>query len=177
MDYQKLYRHMAIEHGLFLLDSQMQEIVSVVLEMDDQKLFNHMYDEHDLLLLQSQKQEIVDIVLEMHNEKPETCTESIERQYKEKGNQLDQVYGAIKEPSNNDQMKTAMQELIDDLKEFRDEQTSPLVISTMNKVLLKASLLLTKEKEQLEKAWQDGAETAQNDAAKEIRNNYTPNKL
>jgi len=33
------------------------------------------------------------------------------------------------------------------------------------------------EKEQLEKAWQDGAETAQNDAAKEIRNNYTPNKL
>ena len=34
-----------------------------------------------------------------------------------------------------------------------------------------------KEKEQLEKAWQDGAETAQNDAAKEIRNNYTPNKL
>ena len=34
-----------------------------------------------------------------------------------------------------------------------------------------------KEKEQLERAWQDGAETAQNDAAKEIRNNYTPNKL
>ena len=64
MDYQKLYRHMAIEHGLFLLDSQMEEIV--------------------------------DIVLEMHNENPETCTASIEKQYKEKGNQLDQVYGAIK---------------------------------------------------------------------------------
>ena len=64
MDYQKLYRHMAIEHGLFLLDSQMEEIV--------------------------------DIVLEMHNENPKICTESIERQYKEKGNQLDQVYGAIK---------------------------------------------------------------------------------
>ena len=72
MDYQKLYRHMAIEHGLFLLDSQMQEII--------------------------------DIVLEMHNENPEKCTESIERQYKEKGNQLHQVYGAIKEPSNNDQI-------------------------------------------------------------------------
>ena len=64
MDYQKLYRHMAIEHGLFLLDSQMEEIV--------------------------------DIVLEMHNEKSENCTESIERQHKEKGNQLNQVYGAIK---------------------------------------------------------------------------------
>jgi len=38
----------------------------------------------------------------MHNENPEKCTESIERQYKEKGNQLDQVYGAIKEPSNDD---------------------------------------------------------------------------
>ncbi len=40
-----------------------------------------------------------------------------------------------------------------------------------------AESLLEKEKEQLERAWQDGAETAQNDAAKEIRNNYTPNKL
>jgi len=69
--------------------------------MDDQKLFNHMADEHGLLLLQSQMREIIDIVLEMHNENPETCTESIERQHKEKGNQLDQVYGAIKEPSNN----------------------------------------------------------------------------
>jgi len=65
--------------------------------MDDQKLFNHMADEHGLLLLQSQMREIIDIVLEMHNEKPEKCTESIERQYKEKGNQLDQVYGAMKE--------------------------------------------------------------------------------
>ena len=95
MDYQKLYRHMAIEHGLLLLDSQMREII--------------------------------DIVLEMHNEKPETCT-----------------------------MKTAMQELIDDLKEFRHEQTSPLVISTMNKVLLKASLLTTKEKEQIVNAYKEG---------------------
>jgi len=69
--------------------------------MDDQKLFNHMADEHGLLLLQSQMREIIDIVLEMHNENPEKCTASIERQHKEKGNQLDQVYGAIKEPSNN----------------------------------------------------------------------------
>jgi len=89
MDYQKLYRHMAIEHGLFLLDSQMQEIVSVVLEMDDQKLFNHMADEHGLLLLQSQMREIIDIVLEMHNEKPEKCTE------------------AIKEPSNKSAVGSA----------------------------------------------------------------------
>jgi hypothetical protein len=52
--------------------------------------------EHELFLLDSQMEEIIDIVLEMHNEKPETCTASIEKQYKEKGNQLDQVYGAIK---------------------------------------------------------------------------------
>ena len=31
---------------------------------------------------------------------------------------------------------------------------------------------LDKEQEQLNKAWQDGAVTAQNDAAKEIENNY-----
>ena len=115
MDYQKLYRHMAIEHGLFLLDSQMREII--------------------------------DIVLEMHNEKPETCT-----------------------------MKTAMQELIDDLKEFRHEQTSPLVISTMNKVLLKASLLTTKEKEQIVNAYKEGCsdsildESTDEERAKEYYN-------
>ena len=92
----------------------------------------------------------------MHNEKPKTCTESIERQHKEKGNQLDQVYGAIKKPLNNDQMKTAMQELIDDLRGFRDEQTSPLVISRMNKVLLKASSMLEKEKEIIIDAYKQG---------------------
>ena len=32
---------------------------------------------------------------------------------------------------------------------------------------------LQKEQEQLNKAWQNGALTAQNDAAKEIENNYT----
>ena len=31
---------------------------------------------------------------------------------------------------------------------------------------------LKKEQEQLNKAWQEGAVTAQNDAAKEIENNY-----
>jgi monoamine oxidase len=31
---------------------------------------------------------------------------------------------------------------------------------------------LQKEQEQLNKAWQDGAVTAQNDAAKEIEKNY-----
>ena len=60
-------------------------------------------------------------------------------------------------PINEQTMKTAMQELIDDLREFRDEQTSPLVISTMNKVLLKASLLTTKEKEQMKQAFMEGA--------------------
>lgn len=34
---------------------------------------------------------------------------SIQRQFNEKGNQLDQVYGAIKEPSNNDEMETIAQ--------------------------------------------------------------------
>jgi len=125
--------------------------------------------EHGLFLLDSQMEEIIDIVLEMHNEKPEKCTESIERQYKEKGNQLDQVYGAIKEPSNNDQMKTAMQEMFDELHAHSFEIPIGL--------LAKCAELMAKEKEQLERAWQDGAETAQNDAAKEIRNNYTPNKL
>ena len=37
MDYQKLYIHIAIEHGLFLLDSQMEEIVDIVLEMHNEK--------------------------------------------------------------------------------------------------------------------------------------------
>ena len=36
MDYQKLYTHMAIEHGLFLLDSQMEEIIDIVLEMHNE---------------------------------------------------------------------------------------------------------------------------------------------
>ena len=119
--------------------------------MDDQKLFNHMADEHGLLLLQSQMKEIIDIVLEMHNEKPETCTE------------------VIKNPSNNDQMKTAMQEMFDEL--YAHSYEIPIGL------LAKCEELMEKEKEQLERAWQDGAETAQNDAAKEIRNNYTPNKL
>jgi len=124
MDYQKLYRHMAIEHGLFLLDSQMEEII--------------------------------DIVLEMHNEKPETCTE------------------VIKNPSNNDQMKTAMQEL----HEWAvDKWSDPSRLISLYEVVNKIGEMLEKEKNQLEKAWQDGAEFAQNDAAKEIRNNYTPNKL
>ena len=127
MDYKKLHKHIAKRYDIYLFEDEIKEIVRVVLEMDDQKIFNHMYDEHDLLLLQSQMREIIDIVLEMHNENPETCT-----------------------------MKTAMQELIDDLKEFRHEQTSPLVISTMNKVLLKASLLTTKEKEQIVNAYNSG---------------------
>ena len=116
MDYQKLYTHMAIEHGLFLLDSQMEEIV--------------------------------DIVLEMHNEKPETCTSSIKKQYKEKGNQLDQVYGAIKEPSNNDQMKTAMQEMFEEL--YTHSYEIPI------KLLAKCAELMAREKEQIVNAYKEG---------------------
>ena len=96
-------------------------------KMDYLKLHEHIAKRYDIYLFEDEIKEIVDIVLEMHNEKPETCT-----------------------------MKTAMQELIDDLKEFRHEQTSPLVISTMNKVLLKASLLTTKEKEQIVNAYKEG---------------------
>jgi hypothetical protein len=43
-------------------------------------------------------------------------------------------------------MKTALQELIDSIKEFRDNESSPLVISRLNQVLLKAASMLEKEK-------------------------------
>ena len=59
-------------------------------------LFEHMDEEHGLTLTEDQLWQIERIVLKMYNINPEKCTESIERQYKEKGNQLDQVYGAIK---------------------------------------------------------------------------------
>ena len=133
--------------------------------MDDQKLFNHMADEHGLLLLQSQMKEIIDVVLEMHNEKPETCTESIEKQYKEKGNQLDQVYGAIKEPSNNDQMKTPMQLHIEWLKEqlqrlYDNNRHGSYIDVFREKVLLSsikhAESLLEKEKHQIINAYKEG---------------------
>lgn len=57
-----------------------------------------------------------------------------------------------------------MQELIDDLREFRDEQTSPLVISRMNKVLLKASSMLEKEKEQIVNAYLESTSQFAHDA-------------
>ena len=37
MDDQKLFNHMADEHGLLLLESQMQEIIRIVLEMHNEK--------------------------------------------------------------------------------------------------------------------------------------------
>jgi len=101
MDYQKLYRHMAIEHGLFLLDSQMEEIV--------------------------------DIVLEMHNEKPEKCTE------------------VIKNPSNNDQMKTAMQEMFDKLNNVK-----PTQYCSIQTILGWAEFLLEIEKDQIVNAYKEG---------------------
>ena len=36
MDDQKLFNHMADEHGLLLLESQMQEIIRIVLEMHNE---------------------------------------------------------------------------------------------------------------------------------------------
>jgi hypothetical protein len=59
-------------------------------------LFEHMDEEHGLTLTEDQLWQIERIVLKMYNIDPENCTESIERQHKEKGNQLDQVMGAIK---------------------------------------------------------------------------------
>jgi len=81
-------------------------------------LFEHMADQHNLILLEDELCQIERIVLEMHNINPEKCTmnpqsnphvsrtipEQIEHQVREKGNQLDQVYGAMKE-------KTPMQQL------------------------------------------------------------------
>ena len=108
MDYQKLYTHMAIEHGLFLLDSQMEEIV--------------------------------DIVLEMHNENPEKCTET------------------IKEPSNNDQMKTAVEYLAERYDyiiwmRIRDEISEVTAVEWREKFLEKAKKL---EKEQIVNAYKEG---------------------
>ena len=37
MDDQKLFNHMADEHGLLLLESQMREIIDIVLEMHNEK--------------------------------------------------------------------------------------------------------------------------------------------
>ena len=132
--------------------------------MDYKKIHEHIAKRYGISFFEGEIKEIVDIVLEMHGIDPEKCTmnpqqnphdsrtvdEQLQHQAQQKGNQLDQVYGSMKE-------ETAMQELIDDLREFRDEQTSPLVISTMNKVLLKASLLTTKEKEQMKRAFMEGA--------------------
>lgn len=101
--------------------------------MDDQKLFNHMADEHGLLLLESQMREIIDIVLEMHNEKPETCTE------------------VIKNPSNNDQMKTAMQEMFDKLNNVK-----PTQYCSIQTILGWAEFLLEIEKEQIVNAYKEG---------------------
>ena len=103
--------------------------------MDDQKLYRHMAIEHGLFLLDSQMEEIVDIVLEMHNEKPETCTE------------------VIKNPSNNDQMKTAMQEL----HEWAvDKWSDPSRLISLYEVVNKIGEMLQKEKEQIVNAYKEG---------------------
>jgi len=69
--------------------------------------------------------------------------------------------GAMKEPSNNDQMKTAMQEL----HEWAvDKWSDPSRLISLLEVVNKIGEMLEIEKIQLDKAWQEGAETAQNDA-------------
>jgi hypothetical protein len=159
MDYKKIHEHILQEHDLFLFEDDIKEIVRVVLEItdneldikDDYPLFEHIDKYYGVTLLESQMREIIDIVLEMHNEKPETCTSSIKKQYKEKGNQLDQVYGAIKEPSNNDQMKTAMQELIDKLNNVK-----PTQYCSIGTICGWAEFLLEKEKEQIVNAYNSG---------------------
>jgi DNA-binding NtrC family response regulator len=91
--------------------------------------------EHGLFLLDSQMEEIIDIVLEMHNEKPETCTE------------------VIKNPSNNDQMKTAMQEL----HEWAvDKWSDPSRLISLYEVVNKIGEMLQKEKEQIVNAYKEG---------------------
>ena len=78
-------------------------------------LFEHMADQHDLTLLEDELWQIERIVLKMHGIDPEKCTmnpqqnpqqnphdsrtvdEQLQHQVQQKGNQLDQVYGSMKE--------------------------------------------------------------------------------
>ena len=53
-------------------------------------------------------------------------------------------------------MKTPMQELLERVQEYRDSETSPLVISRLNSVCVDIVGMLEKEKEVMESAWQDG---------------------
>ena len=53
-------------------------------------------------------------------------------------------------------METPLQELIDSIKEFRDNESSPLVISRLNQVLLKAASMLHKEQDVIANAYLDG---------------------
>ena len=105
--------------------------------------------EHGLFLLDSQMKEIIDIVLEMHNEKPETCTR------------------AIKNPSNNDQMKTAMQELIDKLNNVK-----PTQYCSIETIRGWAEFLLEKEREQIVNAYKEGcSDSILDESTDEVRAN------
>ena len=89
------------------------------------------------------------IVLEMHNEKPEKCTE------------------AIKEPSNNDQMKTPVKELYERLWETNKDKFTWIAI---------LDDILEKEKEQIVNAYKEGCsdsildESTDEERAKEYYN-------
>ena len=98
--------------------------------MDYLKLHEHIAKRYDIYLFEDEIKEIVGIVLEMHNEKPETCTE------------------VIKNPSNNDQMKTAMQEMFEEL--YAHSYEIPIGL------LAKCEELMAKEKEQIIMAYNSG---------------------
>lgn len=54
-------------------------------------------------------------------------------------------------------MKTAMQEMLERVKEYRDSESSPLAISILNSVYVDILGMLDKEKEQIMDAHSDGA--------------------
>lgn len=57
-------------------------------------------------------------------------------------------------------MKTPMQELLEKVQEYRDAETSPIVVSRLNSVCVDILGMLDKEKEQIEDAW-DSAYTSE----------------
>ena len=249
MDYQKLYRHIAIEHGLFLLDSQMEEIVDIVLEMHNEKPEKcteaiKQPSNNDLMKTIAQQLGITDFPFEIRDREERLIYEEFDNgnwikwQYDKEGNEVHSINSdgyevhrrydengfetyykdsqGIESESKYDEngnmtywksngnvftinrnktphrMKTAMQQLIEELKKRRSDikesyrylshlvyvsNMKDMLIGQINAHIQMAEAMLEKEKEQLDKAWQEGAETAQNDAAKEIHKNYTPNKL
>lgn len=55
-------------------------------------------------------------------------------------------------------MKTPIQELLERVKEYRDSETSPLVISRLNSICVDIIGMLEKEKQFIEDVYEDGLE-------------------